>query len=65
MITQPENNPIKLTDEQTAQLEEFQLRLTTLTSEIANHTKILKGIKSECDRAVSEKSYQEELLNKL
>lgn len=56
---------IKLTPEQTAQIEAYQVKLSNLLSEIVNHTKILKGTKSECDRAVKERAYQEELLKRI
>lgn len=66
MITnQTDDKVIQFTPEQTASLEEYQARLSNLLSEIVNHTKILKGTRSECDRAVRERAYQEELLAEL
>lgn len=56
---------IKLTAEQTAGLEEYQLRLSNLLSEIVNHTKILKVTQKDCDKAVKERAYQEELLTQI
>ena len=53
---------IKLTPEQNTQVEAYQVKLANLLSEINNATKILRGTKTECDRAIKEKAYQEELL---
>lgn len=61
MIDSPNEN-VKLTFEQMQQIDIVQKRLSVLESEITSATKILKGTKSECDRAVKEKLYQEELL---
>lgn len=60
-----DNKNIVLTPEQTAGIEEYQVKLATLLSETVNATKILKGIKMETDRAVKEKAYQEEMLTDL
>lgn len=65
MIKDNFTKEIKLTPEQTSQIEEYHKKLANLLSEIVNHTKILKGTKSECDRAVKEREYQEELLKKI
>lgn len=60
MIDSPTEN-VKLTFEQLQQIDVVEKRLSNLQSEIANANKILKGTKSECDRALKEKLYQEEL----
>jgi chromosome segregation ATPase len=56
------SDSVKLTFEQLQQIDATQKRLSNLESEIIIATKTLKGTKMECDRAVKEKLYQEELL---
>lgn len=65
MIDNSQTSNIKPTDEQAAQLEQYEIKLSNLLSEITNATKILKGTKIESDRAVKERAYQEELLAEL
>ena len=60
MIDSPNEN-VKLTFEQLQKIDVVNKQLANLQSEIANAQKILKGTKLECDRAVKEKLYQEEL----
>jgi len=63
MLNTPNSN-VKLTLENIQQEAEIQGRLSVLQSEITNATKILRGTKMEIDRAIKEKSYQEDLLKK-
>lgn len=65
MLKNKDEKEIKFTPEHKAELEVYETKLANLLSEIVNHTKILKGTKSECDRAVKERAYQEELLTKI
>jgi len=65
MLKNKNEKEIKFTAEHKAELEMYETKLANLLSEIVNHTKILKGTKSECDRAVKERAYQEELLTKM
>jgi chromosome segregation ATPase len=53
---------IKLTDEQTLQLETYQTRLANLEGEISIATKNIKALKSDTEHAIKEKTYQEEQL---
>mgnify|MGYP001586162363 CR=1 FL=1 len=64
MINTPTGN-IRLKLENIQQLAEVEGRLSNLQSEINIATKTLRGTKMECDRAVKEKAYQEELLENL
>lgn len=64
MRTAPTEN-VKLTLEQLQQIDVVQTRLSVLESEITTAQKILKGTKSECERATKERLYQEELINGL
>jgi len=63
MINSDDTKTVILTKNQSDQIDMVKQRLSVLESEISNASKILKGIRSETDRAVKEKSYQEELLN--
>lgn len=54
MITTPETT-IKLSDDQTAQLETYQLRLANLQNEISVHNKILSALKNDNARLAQEK----------
>lgn len=61
MIDTPNEN-VKLTFDQLQSIDIAQKRLGVLESEIANATKVLRGTKLECDRAVKELDYQNVLL---
>lgn len=61
MLTSPESN-IKLTDLETAQLEEHKTRLLNLESEISIATKNIKTIKAETETATKARVYEEGLL---
>lgn len=65
MITNPEENNIKLTSEQTQAIEETKSRLMNLEVEISIANKNLKALKSDTERITKEKIYQEELLAKV
>ena len=51
-----------LTFDQLQAIDVAQKTLANLQSEITNATKVLKGTKMECDRAVKNQAYNEELL---
>jgi len=54
-----------LTFDQLQAIDVAQKTLANLQSEINNATKVLKGTKMECDRAVKNQAYNEELLANL
>jgi chromosome segregation ATPase len=54
-----------LTFDQLQAIDVAQKTLANLQSEINNATKVLKGTKMECDRAVKNQAYNEELLGNL
>lgn len=56
---------VKLTFEQEQQIEATKEILRNLESEITIAQKALKGVKLECDRAVKEKAYLEEINSNL
>jgi hypothetical protein len=56
---------IKLTPEQTQAIEETKARLFNLESEISIANKNLKFIKGESEKAIKDRIYQEELLEKV
>lgn len=62
MIDTPTTNPT-LTFDQQQQIDTTQKRLIVIESEITNATKVLRGTKMECDRAVKDLVYQEERLS--
>ena len=64
MITNPEDS-IKLTDEQSKQLETFQTRLVNLQNEILIATKSLSVIRNDTVRAAEESDYQKKTLKGL
>lgn len=64
MITAPENN-IKLTDEQTAAIEEAQSRLLILESQINVQTKNLRTLKIDTDNVTKDRLLLEEEIKKL
>jgi predicted nucleic acid-binding Zn-ribbon protein len=64
MIITPTENT-KLQPDQLTQLEEFQKRLSNLEIENVSAAKILKVSKSDLEKVVKERLYQEELLAKL
>lgn len=64
MIDTPTTNPT-LTFDQLQAIDTTKKILSNLESEITNAQKILRGTKMECDRAVKEKEYQEELVSDL
>lgn len=64
MITQPENN-IRLSDEQSIALEQFQTRLSNIETEITIASKNLKSIKVDTEKAIKEKLFLEEAIEKL
>ena len=64
MIETPTTNPT-LTFDQLQAIDVAQKTLANLQSEINNATKVLKGTKMECDRAVKNQVYNEELLGNL
>ena len=51
-----------LTFDQLQAIDVAQKTLANLQSEITNATKILKGTKMECDRAIKAQAYHEGLL---
>lgn len=59
---QLDTNNVKFTAEQTEAVEESKRRLLNLESEISIASKNLKVIKAETEKAIKEKSYQEDLL---
>lgn len=59
------NENVKLTFEQLQQIDEVSKQLINLQSEITTAQKILRGTRLEIDRAIKEKTYQEELLEEL
>lgn len=61
MLTNPDKE-IELSEEETKKLAIYFKKLSDLQSDIANNTKTLVGTRSECDRAVKDRQYQEELL---
>lgn len=65
MIKNPEESNIKLTDEQKAQLEVVQLRLSNFENEISIANKNLIVVKKEFEKATKDKLYQEETLKGL
>ena len=65
MIDNNQTSNATLTFDQLQAIDVAQKRLSNLESEIVNAAKVLKGTKMECDRAVKEKTYQEELLGTL
>lgn len=64
MINNDGGNVI-LNDEQTRAIEETKSRLFNLESEISIANKNLKAIKAESERAIKDKSYQEQLLSEV
>jgi uncharacterized protein (DUF3084 family) len=62
MINNSETSNVKLTDEHTKEIEQYQVKLSNLLSEIVNATKILKGTTLESNRAVKDRTYQQDLL---
>lgn len=64
MITAPENN-IKLTDEQTASIEEAQNRLISIESQINVQTKNLRTLKIDTDNVTKDRLLLEEEVKKI
>lgn len=54
---------IKFSDTEQAQLEEFKNRLSNLESEVSIATRNLRAIKSETERAIKDREYNQGLLN--
>lgn len=64
MLTAPENT-VKLTDEHNAELEVFKGRILVAEEELQMRERRLKVIKSDTERAVKEKEYQEAQLQEV
>lgn len=58
----PEENNVKLTDEQLKAIEMVQHRLTVLQNEVTSATKVLNSIKNDSVVAVRDLAYQNDLL---
>lgn len=60
-----QDTTIILTIEQQQAIEETKVRLLNLENEISLGNKALKQLKSESERAIKDKAYQEELLDEI
>lgn len=64
MINQAADN-VRLTDEQTRQLDEWKSRLNVIHDEVRKHEKILADAKLDLRRADEEKAYKDGLMQEL
>ncbi len=60
MLKKTPDKTVELTEDQTNTLATYYTKLSNIQSEIANNVNVLTGTKSECERALTEKTYLED-----